>query len=463
MKPRILIGAGVALVLAVALTLSLGLPGKHRPGPPSLATLSSSPQGIHKIQHVIVIVQENRSFDSYFGTFPGADGIPKGVCVPDSLNGGCVKPYVDHADSNNGGPHQDPNSTADIDHGKMDGFVNEAELHCHGVAPCPTDVMGYHVKSDIPNYWTYARDFALDDHMYVSDHSWSLPTHMYIVSAWAADCSSPANPMSCKSTDEPRNRTAASPRPFAWTDLTWLMHRYGVSWGYYLDHGAQQPGSKVGVPKIWNTLPGFTDVKQDHQENNIQALSSYYARAKAGTLPQVSWIVPQPSDSEHPPALISAGQAYVTRVINAAMASPDWDSTAIFLTWDDWGGFYDNVVPPQVDSEGYGMRTPGIVISPYARQGFIDHQTLSTDAYLKFIENDFMDQARLNPANDGRPDSRPDVRESIARNIGADFNFSQKPRPPVLLNPCPPTTLIPAPKPGCPNTVNIDFKSWGDT
>ena len=107
--------------------------------------------------------------------------------------------------------------------------------------------------------------------------------------------------------------------------------------------------------------------------------------------------MPQPSDSEHPPALISAGQAYVTRVINAAMASPDWDSTAIFLTWDDWGGFYDNVVPPQVDSEGYGMRTPGIVISPYARQGFIDHQTLSTDAYLKFIENDFMDSRPSQP------------------------------------------------------------------
>jgi phospholipase C len=462
MKPRVLIGAGVALVLAVALTLSLGLTGGHSHRAPAQAALSSSLQGIHKIKHVIVIVQENRSFDSYFGTFPGADGIPKGVCVPDPKNGGCVKPYVDHSDSNKGGPHEDPNSTADIDGGKMDGFVGQAELKCKS-APCSTDVMGYHVQSDIPNYWTYAKDFTLDDHMYVSDHSWSLPTHMYIVSAWAADCSNPANPMSCKSNDMPRNRTAAHPRPFAWTDLTWLMHRYGVSWGYYLDHGAQQPGSSVGVPSIWNTLPGFTDVKQDHQEGNIQPLANYFTQAQAGTLPQVSWIVPQPSDSEHPPALISAGQAYVTRVINAAMKSPDWDSTAIFLTWDDWGGFYDNVVPPQIDSEGYGMRTPGIVISPYARQGFIDHQTLSTDAYLKFIENDFMAQARLNPATDGRPDPRPDVRENLARNIALDFNFSQKPLPPVILNPCPPTTLLPTPKPGCPNTVKIDFKSWGDS
>ncbi len=463
MKLRLLIGMGGALVLAAALTLSLGLPSQGSYRPPAQITLSSSPQGIHKIQHVIVIVQENRSFDSYFGTFPGADGIPRATCVPDPVNGGCVRPYVDHSDSNTGGPHQDPNSTADIDHGRMDGFVGQAQIHCRGVAPCPTDVMGYHVKSDIPNYWTYAKDFTLDDHMFVSDHSWSLPTHMYIVSAWSADCTSPANPMSCTSNDEPRNRTAAHPRPFAWTDLTWLMHRYGVSWGYYLDHGAQQPGSSGGVPKIWNTLPGFTDVQRDHQEKNIQPLSSYYARAKAGTLPQVSWIVPQPSDSEHPKALISAGQAYVTRVINAAMASPDWNSTAIFLTWDDWGGFYDNVVPPQVDSEGYGMRTPGIVISPYARRGFIDHQPLSTDAYLKFIENDFMDKARLNPANDGRPDSRPDVREAHARNIAADFNFNQKPRPPVILNPCPATTLVPAPKPGCPPSIKIDFKSWGDS
>src|SRR5579862_9057393 len=187
MKYRLLIGLGGALVLAAALTLSLGFSGPSGHRFSALATLSSAPQGIHKIQHVIVIVQENRSFDSYFGTFPGADGIPAGTCVPDPANGGCVRPYVDHADSNTGGPHQDPNSTADIDHGKMDGFVGQAELTCK-TAPCKTDVMGYHVQSDIPNYWTYAKDFVLDDHMFVSDHSWSLPTHMYIVSAWAADC-----------------------------------------------------------------------------------------------------------------------------------------------------------------------------------------------------------------------------------------------------------------------------------
>src|SRR5207248_10736444 len=101
---------------------------------------------------------------------------------------------------------------------------------------------------------------------------------------------------------------------------------------------------------------------------------------------------------------VSTGQDHVTRVVNAIMSSKDWGSTAIFLTWDDWGGFYDHVKPPRVDGQGYGLRVPGLVISPYARRGFIDHHVLSSDAYLKFIENDFLGRARLNPRTDRRPD-----------------------------------------------------------
>jgi hypothetical protein len=149
-------------------------------------------------------------------------------------------------------------------------------------------------------------------------------------------------------------------------------------------------------------------VQQDHQLNDIQSLHSYFHAARTGTLPAVSWVTPSGPDSDHPPASIHRGQAYVTAVINAAMKSPDWKSTAIFLAWDDWGGFYDHVVPPAVDQNGYGLRVPAITISPYARKGFIDHQTLSSDAYLKFIEDDFLGGARLNPATDGRPDVRED-------------------------------------------------------
>ena len=134
----------------------------------------------------------------------------------------------------------------------------------------------------------------------------------------------------------------------------------------------------------------------------------------------------------------------MTSLINAIMRSPDWSSTAIFLAWDDWGGFYDPVVPPTVDGDGYGMRVPGLVISPYARQGYIDHQTLSFDAYVKFIEDDFLAGQRLDPANDGRPDPRPDVRENspLLGDITTDFNFSQAPRPPLLLPLRPKTDLI---------------------
>jgi len=157
-------------------------------------------------------------------------------------------------------------------------------------------------------------------------------------------------------------------------------------------------------------------------------------------LPSVSWIDPNSRVSEHPAALVSAGQAYVTTLVNAIMRSPCWDSTAIFLSWDDWGGFYDHVVPPSVDQNGYGLRVPGLVISPYAKLGYVDHQQLSHDAYLKFIEDDFLGGQRLNPATDGRPDPRPYVREEAPGlgNVESDFDFNQLPRPPLLLPSHPP-------------------------
>ncbi len=132
---------------------------------------------------------------------------------------------------------------------------------------------------------------------------------------------------------------------------------------------------------------------------------------------------------------MSNGQAYVTGVINAIMRSPLWNSTAIFLSWDDWGGFYDHVAPPTVDAMGYGLRVPALVISPYARAGFIDHQTLSHDAYVKFIEDVFLGGDRLDPGTDGRPDSRTRVRENAPQlgDLVRDFDFSQSPLKPLVL------------------------------
>jgi phospholipase C len=307
--------------------------------------------------------------------------------------------------------------------------------------------MGYHDSHEIPNYWDYARQFVLQDHMFAGVNSWSLPARLSIVSGWSARCSRQGDPMSCKSAVTGRLGATGNGKPdYPWTDLTWLLHRYRVSWRYYVANGSQPdcadnqircPAVKqrAGTPSIWNPLPQFDTVQQDGQVNNVAPLRDFYSAARKGRLPAVSWLTPSQAVSEHPPGLVTAGQTYVTRLINTIMRGPDWNSTAIFLAWDDWGGFYDHVKPPVVDGEGYGLRVPALVISPYAKQGYIDHQVLSSDAYLKFIEDDFLHGQRLNPRTDGRPDSRPDVRENakILGNLASDFDFTQKPRAPVLL------------------------------
>jgi phospholipase C len=433
--------------------------------------------GIHKIKHVIIIMQENRSFDSYFGTFPGADGIPglagnpgSVPCIPDPSAGHCQTPYHDTSLVNYGGPHANADAVADIDGGKMDGFVGEEEKNCpeadnYNLSCSSTDVMGYHDQNEIPNYWSYARNYVLNDHMFESAASYSAVAHLYMVSAWSAHCTTLLDPQSCTNdvagTDD-ADTVAPIPNPAApfveqwpaqhydWTDITYLLYNAGISWGYYVDGGTLPDcpdGSMTCTPRpqsaelpgFWNPLPMFDTVVQDNQLTNIQDISHFRAQALAGTLPAVSWLVPNQADSDHPDATLADGQAYVTTLINDVMSGPDWDSTAIFVAWDDWGGFYDHVVPPTVDALGYGLRVPAIVISPYARQGVVDHQTLSFDAYLKFIEDDFLGGQRLDPATDGRPDPRPDVRENAPQlgDLQSDFDFTQAPRPPLVLNPTP--------------------------
>jgi phospholipase C len=454
--------SAVFLLIAAIVTGSLIIWAMHRTDT-TTPIASASYTTATPIKHVVIIFQENRSFDSYFGTYPGADGIPMQngvptVCVNDPATGQCVKPYVDHHDVNGGGPHIAVNSQADTDNGKMDGFIAQAErgskgclrttnpLCTNGTA---TDVMGYHTKSDIPNYWTYAHDFVLQDHLFESVASWSFPSHLSLVSGWSANCSNPNDPMSCTSSLAPKNRTPQDPTPFAWTDITYLLNKDHVSWANYLDNGAAALGKlgkgvqRDGVPDIWNVLPGFQDIQQDNQSNNVKPLSTLSTDIKSNALPAVSWVFPDGPDSEHPPALVSQGQSYVTNLVNTIMQSPDWNSTAIFVTWDDWGGFYDHVVPPTVDSLGYGIRVPGLVISPYAKQGYIDSQNLSFDAYLKFIEDNFLNQQRLN-SSDGRPDSRPvAIRENAFAlgNLMNDFNFHQTPLAPIVLPVHPQTTL----------------------
>jgi phospholipase C len=461
--------ATIAAITLVAAACSSAASEPRVAGGPS-PTRDPAPQGIEQIEHLIFVVQENRSFDHYFGTFPGANGIPmKGgrprPCLPDPALGRCSRPWHSDALVQEGGPHNRAGSIQDINGGRMNGFIRSAmrapRLVCSRERFIPrcrpqtgpqgqSSVVSYHTRKEIPNYWAYAHRYVLQDRMFAPVDSWTLPAHLFLVSGWSASCEGPYRPMSCRSDvsvadDADLARENHGKPIYAWTDITWLLHRHGVSWAYYVDDHTciREPcgpgGAGTGV--IQNPLPNFTDVHQTGQLGNIKFHRDYYQAAAEGTLPSVSWVMPGPGYSEHPNNKKSLywGQAHVTRLVNAAMRGPDWLSTAIFITWDDWGGFYDHVRPPRVDANGYGIRVPGLMISPWARQGMIDSQTLSFDAYLKLIEDRFLGGQRLNPKTDGRPDSRPTVRERlpILGDLAREFDFTREPLPPLILDPTP--------------------------
>jgi phospholipase C len=460
-------------------------PAATTPGSPS-GVSSSSPAtstttdidpslGIENLDHLIFIVQENRSFDHYFGTFPGADGIPRtadgsfDVCVPDPDVGGiCRRPYHDTNLYDAGGPHNEKASQIDVHGGKMDGFIqalvtignacrhDPTRKSCPQSTPGPNgtpDVMGYHTDAEIPNYWAYAHRYQLQDRMFAPSDSWTLPSHLYLVSAWSARCSEPKDVQTCR-TDlrKPtpwwaRNEDAYA--PYAWADITWLLHAFDVSWSYYVgpDSCVDYPCTPKKTPAqtnpIFNPLPGFRTVRHDDQLRNVRPYADYFEAAASGDLPSVSWVVPTAGRSEHPTdelGNIATGQAWVTRVVNAVMQGPpeQWMHTAIFVTWDDWGGFYDHVPPIRIDPYGYGIRVPGLVISPWVDRDLpIDHQTLSFDAYLKLIEDRFLDGQRLDGKNMGWPDPRPTVREDVKQlgDLATAFDFAQEPIPPLILGP----------------------------
>jgi phospholipase C len=311
--------------------------------------------------------------------------------------------------------------------------------------------MSWHDDREIPNYWRYAEEFVLQDRMFAPADSWTLPAHLFLVSGWSAYCTDPSDPMSCTSDKDLKfygRHYYGDPPVYGWTDITYLLHEQGVSWGYYTGRGTcsfgpceETIGPWGNTPSAKNPLPGFTTLYETEQQANILIHSDFLTAARDGTLPSVSWVVPGNQVSEHPQSggEIDRGMAYTTRLINAVMEGPDWERSAIFLTWDDWGGFYDHVPPTQVDELGYGIRVPGLLISPYAREGYIDHQTLTFDAYLKLIEDRFLGGVRLDPATMSRPDARPVVRETleVLGDLTSAFDFSQAPRPPLILDPTP--------------------------
>jgi len=425
------------LMAVVLILMSIGLslpacspqapPSSSSPAPTSIPTTAS---GLNKIEHFVFIMQENRSFDSYFGTYPGANGIPQGISFTDPHDGTTVAPYHDTNDVNLGGPHGWDNAQADINNGKMDGFLNQAYkgLNANGTALNPSntpghnpkDVMSYHDYHEIPNYWNYARLYVLQDAMFESVASYSLPAHLYMLAAQSGGYT---------------GYKQTQPSTYNFPEITELLTSGQIDWKYYVTSGklpdtedehvvGSQSAEEQNPDKytFWNPLPAFPAVQNDPaQRSRLQGTSQFYKDAAAGKLPQVSWVIPSSAVSEHPPAGVEEGMAYVTGLVNAIMKGPDWNSTAIFISWDDWGGFYDHVSPPKIDQYGLGIRVPGLVISPYARENYIDHNTYSFESWLKIVEERF------------------DVHPMTARDTNAldmldAFDFTQQPRAPVILS-----------------------------
>ncbi|MBX6773063.1 MAG: alkaline phosphatase family protein [Chloroflexi bacterium] len=423
------------------------LPPSHttepqEPPPPSVAP--PMPRGLEKIQHFVFIMQENRSFDSYFGTYPGADGIPPGVCLPNPRGGPCIAPHHDPSPLNRGGPHDLSDAVADIDGGRMDGFVARAYVEMGRAlpVPCPPsrascapaadprDVMGWHDSREIPNYWNYARLYVLQDHMFSSVPSYTLPNRLYLLAGQSGGL---------------LRHAQLRPATFRFPLIVESLTAHGVSWRYYVTSGQRldpvtgqvidAPAEQQAVTRFsyFNPLPAFAQVAASPTlRRSIVDTSQFYRDAREGHLPAVAWVAPSEPLSEHPPHDIRLGMAYVTGLVNAVMEGPDWSSTAIFISYDEWGGFYDHVPPPRLGGQEVGLRVPGLVISPYARQGYIDHQIHTPASWLRIVEERF-----------GLPPLT--WRDAEADDMIADFDFSQRPRPPVLLAATPEGSPYPHP------------------
>jgi phospholipase C len=386
-------------------------------------TSSFLPQAV-PIKHIVFIVKENRSFDEYFGTYPGARGATSG-----KLSTGQVIPLGHTPDQPRDVGHDWYSALEVIHNGKMDRFDLNYAANEGG------DYLAYSQKTqaDIPNYFTYAQNFVLADNMFSSEHGPSLPNHIFTIAASANGIISVPNttPTSyswgCDTEDPTETVQVIDPlgnitNQFPCFDFTTLgdqMDSVGVAWKYY----APQFGQRGYSFSVYNDVrhirygPDWT--------NNVVPDTQFVTDALAGNLPPVSWLVTG-LGSEHPPDSTCYGENWSVNQINAVMQGPDWASTAIFLMWDDFGGFYDHVAPPQIDQFGLGPRVALLIISPYARKGYISHTQYEGSTVLKFMEEIF------NIPSLG-------LRDATANDPMDSFNFTQTPLPPLVLSthPCP--------------------------
>jgi phospholipase C len=438
-------------------------------GFPSSITAPVVVQGsVSKIQHLIFIVQENHSFDNYFGTYPGANGLPMALAIPVDPNQtslGYVQPFHfdvsqpiiivgdelppgvadpdDLQQSSSAAPfHLDSESIGrDLNHawavaheaydnGKMDGFVAAEKSRL---------TMGYYDRTDIPYYWDYADHYVLDDNFFSSLMGPSFPNHLYIASGTSGPVTNLNYPwiLDGHIKDNPSANFRWQGLSLDWSTLAEEMSNSNVPWAWY------DGEAKPTTPNIWDVLPLFTYFQNhpDQLSEHVRNTQSFITDIRNSQLPAVSWIIPgawvpptyptqctaldigygvgSASPSEHPPARSDCGMDYVAYLVNQVMQSQYWQSSAIIITWDDYGGFYDHVPPQQIDAFGEGFRVPTLVVSPWAKHHFIDHTQYEFASLLTLAEDNF-NLPRLG------------TRDVNANDMMNSFDFTQAPQPPLI-------------------------------
>ncbi len=376
------------------------------------------------IKHVVVIIQENRSFDNFFHDFPGADSVDEGM-TPDGpvpLHPVDLALPVDV-------DHQRKAFLVEYNGGKMDGWQRVETLPQQN----PNFPYAYVPRSQIEPYWDMAQEYTLGDRMFQSNIGPSFPAHLYLIagqadfvadnpnhletSRFAWGCDSPLNAR--VSVVNPEGEEVAGPFPcLNMPTIADMALPLGVTWRYYAP-GLEDLGS------IWSAFDAIRHIRYSPYWGNVISPETQVLKdARRGDLANITWIAPSAQNSDHPfpkenlPRDFTVSGAYgpewVAAIVNSIGRSPMWKTTAIFVVWDDWGGWYDHVPPPQLDRMGLGPRVPFIVISPWAKRHYVSHVQHEFGSLLKFTELTF-----------GLPSLHTtDDRADALRDC---FDFSQKP------------------------------------
>jgi phospholipase C len=357
-----------------------------------LAQLSSH------ISQVVFLMQENHAFDNLFGEYcPSvtkfcraiANGIPPATCVPKNPlkpGAGCFIPYNLTAKqlAPPDLPHEWVSTHASWNKGAMNGF--------YAAEGNTTETFGHYNATTVPLYYDLAEEYGLADNFFSGSQSYSLPNHWYEVSP---------RPPAVIQQNYPQANTTVRSQYLSEANTSYNIERQllktNVSWNYYdfaLPATYNQSithtrGSKTPAFDLWNPLAANSQSYHPNARSHFQPRTSFFTDARNGTLPNISWLIPQKNFSDHPPTNLSTGQDWVASVVNAIEGSPQWNSTVLFISWDEYGGFYDHVAPPTLDANGAGFRVPLLAIGPWVRQGYIDHRSMDFSSILHLMENRF--------------------------------------------------------------------------